>query len=127
MKSYKFFHSSELACQCNKCDGEMDDIFMSLLIELREICDFSFHLSSAYRCPAHNKDVGASSRSAHVLGRAVDVIVSGIRARELIGKLPDGLTGVGLNQSGAFEERFIHLDNLSGSIDQPRPTVWTYK
>ena len=127
MKDYKYFTATELECHCRQCNGEMNDIFMSKLIALRKDCAFPFHIGSAYRCPEHNADVGGGEQSGHLYGRAVDIIVSGRKGHKLIGLAgKHGITGIGIKQHGPYEDRFIHLDDLTNTHDQPRPHLWSY-
>ena len=39
-------------------------------------------ITSGYRCPKHNKEVGGVKNSQHILGKAVDVKVRGISPNE---------------------------------------------
>jgi len=40
-------------------------------------------VTSGCRCEAHNKDVGGVPGSKHVLGEAVDIVVSGLHPEEV--------------------------------------------
>ena len=65
-------------------------------------------VDSAYRCPVHNRAVGGSLRSQHMLGRAADVKVRGKTARELYDlslKIPN-IQGRGVSDHA----QFLHLD-----------------
>ena len=69
-------------------------------------------ITSAYRHPAHNVAIGGSRYSAHIKGRAVDVLVSGKDALRLVRlALEQGMTGIGVAQRGPHDKRFIHLDD----------------
>ena len=117
--SYKYFTEDELACQCNNCDGEMSASFMVKVDRLREACGFPFVVTSAYRCPEHNKAVGGAARSKHTQGKAIDVALSGEQAWQVIANARRaGINGIGVSQSGAG--RFIHLD------DRPSFAMWSY-
>jgi uncharacterized protein YcbK (DUF882 family) len=99
--------------------------FMSKLVALRAYLNFPFVLSSAFRCPEHNSAVSSTgSVGPHTTGRAVDIVVRGEQAYEVLANAARfGFTGIGVNQKGG--SRFIHLDDLE-SPEYPRPGVWSY-
>lgn len=121
------FSKEEMACKCcGKCD--MDHEFMDKLQALREEIGVKLKVTSGYRCPEHNKKVSSSGKfGPHTTGKAVDLQVSGLVAFRILFHAPRmGFTGLGLQQKGLHNSRFIHLDTLQGSKNRPRPTVWTY-
>ena len=96
---------------------------MNKLVALRDFLGFPFKISSAYRCERHNKDVGGKSGSAHLQGRAVDIVLYGDKAFKVVTEAGNyGFTGIGVNQSGIHNKRFIHIDDL----DENRPWIWSY-
>jgi uncharacterized protein YcbK (DUF882 family) len=50
--------------------------FAEMIQELRDYYNKPMNVSSWYRTPAFNKKVGGSSNSAHLDGRAVDLLVT---------------------------------------------------
>ncbi len=126
----KYFEPGEFACRCGDCDSdgrEMDLNFVAALDELRRRFGFPIVITSGYRCPAYNRVVSTTGFDGpHTTGRAADIGISGERAFHLMQQCTLGgwMTGIGLNQTGSHEKRFIHLDDLDG--DRPRPRVWTY-
>jgi len=109
----------------SEVDERMDPDFMARLTELRIEANFPFPVTSSYRDSEHNRRVGGSPNSAHLLGRAVDIRVSGERAFKLLNLAPRfGFTGIGVKQKGS--KRFIHLDDCEDSPERPRPRVWSY-
>lgn len=86
-------------------------------------------LSSAYRCPAYDADIGGAG--AHPTGHAVDVLIHGEAAFRLVAlAVRRGFTGIGLHQRGPYAGRFVHLDDCpderaSGGA-RARPRIWTY-
>lgn len=97
---------------------------MEKLEELREKVGFPMYLSSAYRCPDYNAKVSSGETGSHTQGKAVDVRIAGEKAFELLKHaLILGFHGIGISQTGATEQRFLHLD-IADNI--PRPRIWTY-
>ena len=106
----------------------MNEGFMSKLEKLRIKFNEPMIITSGYRHPAHNMAIGGARYSAHVQGRAVDVLVMGKPALRLVRlALGYGRTGIGVAQRGAAVKRFIHLDDLEDSQENPRPWIWSYK
>ena len=106
----KNFSFCEFACKCGKCnfvDGyQIDQNLIKKLQVVRDGFGKAMHITSALRCPEHNRSVGGSVNSYHLLGRACDVSCASSRDRHLLCKLAlaQGLT-VGINKN------FIHIDN----------------
>lgn len=119
------FSDAELACHCN-CGGLPPQSFQDQLEQFRLVWGRPIRLSSGFRCPAYNQKVSKTGPTGpHTIG-AVDVLCSGKEAWELLrAALAFGWTGIGIQQTGPREKRFIHLDGLVGSA-HPRPTVWSY-
>lgn len=123
---YKHFSEAELTCQCGCGQQLMNPSFMFLVEELRERVGFALPVSSAYRCPEHNNNVSKSGYDGpHTTGRAIDLRVSHEKSYQVLRiAMSMGFTGIGVNQKG--DGRFIHLDDLSGAPNRPRPHVWSY-
>jgi uncharacterized protein YcbK (DUF882 family) len=82
-------------------------------------------ITSGYRSKETNLAVGGAENSPHTHGKAVDVAVRGADALKLIQlALQEGFTGIGVSQKGS--SRFIHLDTMDNTPEQPRPTIWSY-
>ncbi len=115
-----------IKCQryCGCGQNQMDPTFMKKLKELREEVGLPMYLSSAYRCPDYNAKVSSGETGPHTQGKAVDVTIAGEKAFELLKHaLVLGFHGIGISQTGAREQRFLHLDI---SDDIPRPRIWMY-
>ena len=101
----KYFKPKEIAC---KGSGliYIDDDAMSKFYMLRDIIGQPFSPNSAYRTPAHNKAIGGSPNSQHVLGKAFDIPIKGRMTREEIHRVADivGFTGIGDYNT------FVHVD-----------------
>jgi len=121
------FTVAEMACSC--CgDAPMDPGFMAQLEALRLEYGQPMVISSGYRCPAYNVRVASTGASGpHTTGRAADVLVSGPGAYTLLRlALAHGFTGIGIKQHGRHTKRFMHLDNLNGTL-RPQPCIWSYR
>ena len=121
------FLKRELACKCG-CGRLPQQSFMDKVENLRMRAGFPMPVSSAMRCPEYNaKKSSTGGWGPHTTGRAIDILVSGSRAFELMRlAMTSGFTGVGVNQKGPHDQRFIHLDDLPDAEKQPRPAPWSY-
>lgn len=106
----------------------MEADFLSKLEMLRALVNKPLNLSSAYRCPVHNRKVSSSGLTGpHTTGRAVDIRASGSLAWTILKHATAlGFQGIGISQKGPHKLRFIHLDDLIYSVNRPRPWVFSY-
>lgn len=106
-------------------DSRMDEVFMQKLITIRKELNRPMIVSSSYRSVEDEIRHKRSGKSAHCTGHAVDVLISGEDALLLIHlAVKHEMTGIGVSQTG--EDRFIHIDDLTGNPHQPRPWIWSY-
>jgi len=119
------FSRMELTCRCGCGFLPLQD-FMDKVERLRVKFGKSLKVTSAARCPKHNKAVsGTGEAGPHTTGRAIDFGVQGHDALILMRLAMDvGFTGIGVNQKGGG--RFIHIDDLPNAAGQPRPWCWSY-
>ena len=122
----KNFSREELACKhCGKM--EIPPVDIERLQRLRDRVGHLLTVSSGYRCPEHNNAVSKTGRSGPHTRSAVDIAIHGVNAFHLlVAALAEGYTGIGVNQTGPLEKRFIHLDALEDVENIPRPNIWTY-
>lgn len=118
------FSERELMCRCGCGRADMDPGFLERLELLREHFGSPLVLTSAFRCPEHNKKVSSTGKTGpHTTGKAVDILVAGEEAYRLVkSALSFGFQGLGVKQKG--QARFIHLDDLTPPC--PRPRIWSY-
>jgi len=78
----KNFTSSEFVC---KCCGEViiDQRLIDKLELLRAELGRPIIITSGYRCPKHNREVGGVVNSQHILGKAVDIKVRGVSPKKV--------------------------------------------
>jgi len=115
---WKYFKKDEFKCPC--CgQNKINDFLVEKLDIARDIAGVPFIISSGYRCPKHNAEVGGKKNSAHLKGLAADIYVEDDETRW---KILDALLKVGFNRIGIAKD-FIHCD-----IDEtkPNPRIWLY-
>ena len=106
----KHFNRYEFSCR-DGCGFDTVDInLLRMLEKIRREFDEPVVITSACRCPDHNKAVGGGDRSQHLLGRAADITVRNVAPSE-VAKFarsinPDG--GVGEYMA------FVHIDSRCG-------------
>lgn len=121
---YPNFTETEFRCKhTGKC--EMDAGFMERLQALRIAFGHPMKVTSGFRDKTHPIEAAKATSGAHTTGMAVDIAVEGAQAVRLIGlAITHGFTGIGVKQHGTG--RFVHLDTVPGTPQQPRPWIWSY-
>lgn len=80
----KNFHQDEFECPCCGLFNAKDDLIKSLQ-KLRDAVEKPLKITSGTRCLKHNKEVGGSDMSDHLMGRAADVACTdALFRRELV-------------------------------------------
>ena len=74
----KWFENSEFACKhcCQLPVEGMSQDLINVLDKVRERLGESLVISSGYRCPTHNRNIGGASQSYHMKGKAADVYIN---------------------------------------------------
>jgi|SRR3990167_8175779 len=109
------FSSKEFECPCCQQIKYSND-FIFTLEQFRQDIDKPILISSGYRCPKHNQDVGGSPRSQHMEGRAADITVPGRNSYRLAYEaavvrfldIPIVFDGIGCYPESS--NQFIHVD-----------------
>lgn len=114
----KNFSASEFKCSCCGMQN-MDWGFTEKLDYARDIAGIPFIITSGYRCPAHNQDVGGVSSSSHIHGHAADIACTSSEDRYtiLVALQEAGFDRIGIADS------FIHVDDDPHKIPG---MVWHY-
>ena len=118
------FSASEFACKCG-CGygtraGDVEPSLIRLLENMRHEYG-PIRVNSGCRCTTYNASIGGVANSAHTLGRAADLRISGGKDRR---KMVD--LAVMFNASGlGVAKTFIHVDVSEDGI-LPRPGCWSY-
>ena len=107
------FQIKEFACKDGTDLIKIDDELVEKLQIIRAYYNKPVIINSGYRTYAHNKKVGGSTNSQHLLGKACDIVVKGISPKtvgEFAKKI--GFTGVGIYKD------FVHVDT------RPNVSYW---
>lgn len=100
------FKLSEFACPCCK-RVILHPKLLGKLIELRKILERPVYITSGYRCPKYNRQVGGIVNSYHLIGLAVDIKVKDISLIDLLEICEEiGFPGIGFYE----KKNFLHLD-----------------
>ena len=103
----KNFSLSEFECKCKRCDNtKVDQDHVDKLQQLRDDLGSSISITSGYRCPEHNADVGGVKNSTHVAGFATDIQVKDLDPDEVA----DAAESLGFSGIGRYDS-FTHLDS----------------
>ena len=120
--SSKHFSRAELQCsKTGECN--MSYVFLDRLEILRAAYGRPMRLSSAYRqWPDHPAEAHKDQPGRHALGVAVDVLVHGKDALDLLAlALDHGFNGIGVSQRDKNRKnRFLHLDMRENGA------IWSY-
>jgi uncharacterized protein YcbK (DUF882 family) len=102
---WKNFTPKEISC---KGSGLIlvDPYSMDCLQKMRIFIRKPLIINSAYRSPEHNKAIGGSPKSQHVLGKAFDIRITPDVSRETISRYArlSGFKGIGDYNT------FVHVD-----------------
>lgn len=111
----KNFSKSEFEC---KCGCEMPESTLNnvkrtalALQKLRDAIGKPIKINSGYRCLFHNRSIGSTDTSQHVLGKAADIVVAGKKPKKIIKKIEKLIENNTMPQGGlAAYETFTHYD-----------------
>ena len=117
MKISKFFDSKEFECKCGCGFWQVDKSLLALLNELRMLFDAPIIVNSGCRCSKHNKKIGGSPRSQHLLGKAADIVVKGKDPKEIYEYIDKTYIGFGI---GLYDS-FVHVDT------REKKTRWNFQ
>ena len=117
---YKYFKLSEFDSPDRPGSGEpMEHEVVQALDIARDIYGYPMIISSGFRSVEHNRAVGGSPKSSHLLGWAVDIAITNSRKRFL---LVEALLDAGFNRIGISED-FVHCDM---DPNKSPNTLWNY-
>lgn len=106
------FNVEEFACNGSGCCSEVliDTELVNILQKIRTHFGKAVNISSAYRCPTHNKRSNGTTGSQHTKGKAADISIEGVKPAE-VAKYAEsiGVKGIGLYET-AKDGFFVHVD-----------------
>lgn len=101
--------------------------FMDWLQEVRAAYQRPMYVTSGYRTPEHQHSKSGKPTGAHVDGMAVDVRACHEHSHELLKiAISAGALGLGIQQLGAPERRYLHIDRWTSAPKGYRPRIWNY-
>ena len=120
----RHFSASEFSCSCG-CGygtrpGDVSSDLLDLLEHMREEYG-PITVNSGCRCTAYNASIGGVANSAHTIGQAADLRVSGGKDRRKMVDLAVLFCTSGLGVA----KTFVHVDVAEDGI-LPRPGCWSY-
>jgi len=78
---------------------------------LRDVLGRSITINSGYRSPAHNKRIGGVRNSQHVKGTAADIVVSGMKPKDVAKAIETLISSGDMLQGGiGVYPTFVHYD-----------------
>lgn len=129
-KLSEHFISSEFDCHGSGCCFEtiINEKLVEYLEKIREHFKQPITITSGYRCPTHNKNVGGATGSRHSKGDAADIVVKGVTPRTVAQYAESiGILGIGLYETQS-DGHFVHIDTRDyrsfwyGQAQQARTT-----
>lgn len=104
-------------------DQETRGLVPDLVFKLdraRELFNAPIIITSGYRDPSKNEEVGGVKDSAHTQGKAVDIRCADIDMQK---KLIWALAVAGFRRCGAYD-RHVHVDVCGEDDKKPTPCFW---
>lgn len=121
---FRYFKRSEFACTCGCGTNKIDNDFIMLLDNAREVSKIPYKINSGYRCKDHPLSK-INPTSSHIEGLAADIrcVNSEARAYIVAGLAAVGFSRMGL--AGKDKGNFIHVDSGENQ-GKPSPRIWLY-
>lgn len=90
------FYRDEFACNCGCGLDTVDAKLLTVLQWLRYEIKKPITITSAARCPKHNRSVGGAMKSRHMVCKAADIKVEGMPPAEVFQIINKHFTNLGL-------------------------------
>ena len=101
------FSTDEFRCHCGCGMAIVQPSLIKALEEVRGLINMPLHITSGYRCPAHNKACGGATKSEHMAGLAADVQCASLPALYMAAIHVPAIKGIGIYlRPGGW----LHLD-----------------
>jgi len=111
----KNFAKSEFDCKCGcempkHVENNIKELADNLQV-VRDMLGGPIRINSAYRCEAHNKDIGGTQFSQHIKGNAADIVIKDLRPEQVVVAL-DRMIEAGFIKQGGIGayQTFTHYD-----------------
>ena len=119
MKLSANFRSDEFSCSCGCGYQTPDPALVAALQALRDSLACPVVITSGCRCAAYNAQIQGAKASQHRLGKAADIRVPGMTARQIYdaARCIPGFNGFGVSDEG----NFCHVDVRDA------PAKWCYR
>ena len=115
----RHFDISEFDSPDLEGSGEnMNEFFLEMLDEVRDIAGIPFKVNSGFRTESHNRAIGGKKNSAHTRGYAADIHVADGLSRF---KIVNAAIHAGVSRIGIYHT-FVHLDT---DPSLPQDVIWT--
>lgn len=101
----KNFNEREFSCPHCRQVFVVPDLITKLQA-LRDNIGKPITVTSAYRCPVHNKNIGGAKQSRHMQGQAADIVVQGMTPAQVA----QAAERVGFGGIGVYKSGFTHVD-----------------
>lgn len=112
-KLSEHFTVREFACSDGSDQIKIDPKLVDYLEKIRAHFGKPVCITSGYRSPAHNEKVGGVKSSYHVKGMAADIVIDGVKSRDVA----EYAETIGCGGIGWYEARnFTHIDTRSGRV-----------
>jgi uncharacterized protein YcbK (DUF882 family) len=115
MRLTKNFKSTEFAC--NDGSAMPKEVLLNVqklanqLQVLRDSLGVSITVNSGYRSPSHNKNIGGTINSQHLLGKAADITSKGYTPAQVHAKIEELINSGDMLQGGLGSySTFTHYD-----------------
>lgn len=106
------FTTGDFDCHGSGCCKQtiVNEELVQLLQKIRTHFNAPITVTSGYRCPVHNANVGGATGSRHSKGDAADIVVKGVAPRTVAQYAESiGIKGIGLYETQS-DGYFVHID-----------------
>jgi uncharacterized protein YcbK (DUF882 family) len=104
----KYFTDEEVKCNCGCNYMVNNEELFTMIDEARRRAGIPFVVNSWCRCKFHNKSIGGSPTSSHLVGDAIDIKFTGWQN---LGIMLKALYSCGFDRILIYpEDMFIHVD-----------------
>ena len=111
-KLSEHFTVREFACSDGSDEIRIDPKLVDYLEKIRAHFGKPVRITSGYRSPAYNAKVGGVKNSYHVKGMAADIVIDGVKSKEVA----QYAETIGCGGIGWYEARnFTHIDTRSAN------------